>query len=318
MAHQVFMDRIDTLACTEVKGVITSMTRVARIRGLESIDYEVLQEALDDAGVPKYGDKLTSSLDTVGEVGAFDALILIDRSIKMVGDDPHYSDVTLLYKHALEEEASQRLDNPFSIGNIATGVGSGIIYGRTRCTVQQRPQNFYYKTQLEDNPDDPEGDQIPVKTKTLITVSHDFTKDSVGSSEFAGRVNTQGGVIQVQQPMKVFDFSGVINTPVPWLLANTLIASINEEIWQGEDEYTWMCTEVHWQIMSTGIYKFYFQFTHNPDTWLYTPIWTDPRTNRPHPKAVSGVDYFDIHWHEELDYNSVFGAFFEVWEPDLV
>lgn len=294
-----FIDRIDTLEAHERKGVIVELTRVCRIVNLRGVDYTALSAALDAIDVPIYGDKL--------EGAGYEALVVVDRNVKMVGEDPNYSDVTIIYKQPLDEEAAQSLDTPInSISDNSLGVG--VIYGRMRCSLQQKPTNFY----IERNEDG------TLREGKFITVKHDFTNNFDKSDpNFGGKIDVQGGSINVQQPAKVFSFGGVLTIENPWVLADLLIASINKTMWQGESELTWMCTEVQYEVLTLGKYKFGFQFTNNQDTWLYTPIWTNPFNGKPHPNAVEGKDYYHIHYHREVDFNAVFGGFFENWNPEI-
>lgn len=293
----VYIDSIVDLACSEKRGVIHSLTRKARVLGLEDVDYTSLQSALTSAGVPVFGNRLVG-------VG-FEALLLADRAVKMVDGDPGAADVLLYYKHPLDEEGIQSLGKPNSISNSA-GTGQGVIWGRMRTTVQQRSVDFYTV---------PPQDQDPAK-RVKIKVFHDFSKGPPETG-YDPVVNEQGGTIQVQTPQKVYDFSGWMTTPSPWLVAKQMTAVINSTPFQGDPPFQWMCTEVHYEIMTLFRYKFYFQFTHNPDSWLYRPIWIYQDTGKPHPNPISGQDYFDVHYHNEVDFNNVFIGFFGQWGAPL-
>lgn len=304
MPPTLWINSVKTLSCAMRKGVVHELTQRILAQGLELEDHEALLEAFEDSDLPQYGDKLD------GE--GFEALIAVDHHMTLL-DDPGWAEITVTYKHPLEEEAAQNLSHPIigSIFDTETGEGQFQIYGKMRCSLQQKPTNFFPIRYSDGS----------IADEQPIVVFHDFRRNPGETAGIASQLDgnltsKQGGVINVQQPTAVYNFGGVIETDRPWLLSKLLIGSINKYPWLAEDEFTWMCTEVAWQILTLNKFRFDFQMTNNQDTWLYTPVWVNPENNKPHPKPVEGEDYWDIHYHREVGFDEIFGAFFENFTQD--
>lgn len=273
----VKIDRIDTLRATERNGVIRNLTRRARVINLTSTDYTVLWTSLAQAGIPASGSRLTGT--------GFEELILVERSPAIV--DEATVDVDLGYEHVLD--GNQDLIDPSG--------QRGIIYGKTRCSIQQTTTNFYRAN--------------GVGPQQQVIVAHRFPEDD---PDYPDETVEQGGEITVFLAQRNLQFEGFIDTRAPWALANALIASINSGSWCNQGPHEWMCTEVQWQRWKEGRYKFSFEFQHNSDTWNPTAVFVDQRTGKPPPNLVANVGYQTIPYHKLVNYNRAFNSYFEGWQ----
>lgn len=289
------IDHVDMLSCSEKGGVISSLTRLAMVTGLEEgdLDYQVLWKVLHQAGIPQ----VPSGLDGVG----FEHLVLVDRDAKIL-NDRQSANVTLVYATLLN---NQEITNPFGIDDTGNNTaGNGILYGKMKCSIQQKPANFYW-----DKTVDP-----PVKV--VPTVSHRFPKTD---GRYPGETVIQGGEFQAVQTAKNFQVEGYRNTPNPGRVAKSLIAKVNSLAWNDEQPREWLCAEVAYYIMGMGTkgskriprYRFSMEFQHNPDTWDATLVFLDQRTGRPPPGLVDGVGIKSIPYLEGINFDLVLNASFE-------
>ncbi len=119
MTEHVYIDRIDQLEATERYGVVVRLVRRARVIGLDaSGDYQVLMEALTEAGIPASMTPLTGAPN----------LVLVERNPKL--NDDRTVDVDLIYEHALNE--AQDLNNP----------PFGIVIGECQASLNQVTSNL--------------------------------------------------------------------------------------------------------------------------------------------------------------------------------
>jgi hypothetical protein len=338
----VLQDRIDTLELEERNGVIRSMTRVCRVMFKpEEVkgNYQILSQsllALDAVGLTYLSD--------LSGVDRYDALVLVGRSPKLVGD-PGCVDVTLKYEHVLDGP-NQNLHRP----------KSGVIFGKGRTSIAEKSTNFYY----------PYGD--PKNGKVQILTSHAFKSSDVEVAAMNLTPNFpmtvfQGGEVNIPFPQANFKLQGVIlGISDPWKVASAFIACINVKEWLTRPALTWICSEVEWDVLDVGFqnparqgYKFGFEFQYNLDGWWPTVVFNDQRTGRPpanvrpattinpedkpDAKAVNPVDgsigvksymvnpyteglpsyatviqpagYWDVPCLKPVNFDQLFGAYFE-------
>ena len=83
----VYIDRLTTLAAVEDRGAVIQLTRQALVVGLAETDFDVIFEALDEAGVPAAGSTPTG----------YDNLVLVKRSPTLVPGEQSKVLVTLEY-----------------------------------------------------------------------------------------------------------------------------------------------------------------------------------------------------------------------------
>jgi hypothetical protein len=126
-----------------------------------------------------------------------------------------------------------------------------------------------------------------------------------------GQTKTQTGEITVMQPNENFKLQGQIFTTNPRAVKIALLTAINSVPWMDEDAFTWMCVEVSYEPLYVAWqWSFSFEFQHNPDTWLPTPIFNDQRIGRPPPGLLPGFGYRQIHYHPEVDFEKYFNKTF--------
>lgn len=111
------IDTEDMLEASEVDGAFTRVVRRVRVVDLEDTDYEVLQSALDAAGVPAAGDELGST-----------GLFLKERNPRLVNKG--CVDVDLVYLPAN------------SNGGVGQSFESGLVLGESSATLNQVESNL--------------------------------------------------------------------------------------------------------------------------------------------------------------------------------
>lgn len=282
MAPQVKIDHIDTLSMKEVNNAITELVRRAIVTGMTNTDYKILRDSLAQAGVPAYG----SSLDGVG----FEGLVLVERSPRVLNDDNGTVHVDLVYQPSINNQ------------ELPGRNGRGNIYGTGRASVAQKSTNFYV----------PYGGSIqPIQSAQQITVKHTFPNDD---PDYPGLEVIQGGEVSVYIPEANFSFEAFINVANPWGSVAAVLGKINNGTFLSQPAYCWMCTEVQFQMVKPGRYKFKFEFQLNLDTWDPQAVFIDQRTGRPPPNLVPGEGYKQIPYNARVNFPAVFGTIFEGYQ----
>ncbi len=287
-----YIDRIDTLNLVERLGVVRSLTRKARVtfdRTAETpSDFSILGAALDALPAPNTPFSLITPADGYldSRYLKFDALVLVERRADLIDQEKYAVDVTLQYEHlaagpnqALVAGDEQQYPNR-----------RGLIFGKGRCSVQEKTTNFYrYRGQ---------GDRIQILT------GHTFPQWDTGvvamllDPQYPMTV-VQGGEVTIPFPSANFQIQGVMTTSDPWRVADQFIAHINGVPWLGHEPYYWLCSEVGWEVLDpAGVtddmgfvqssYQFTFEFQYNFDKWDPTVAFNDQRTGRPPAGVVQG------------------------------
>lgn len=336
---QMFIDRIDNLSLVERNGAIRSLTRKALvvIDGLDVLpqDFQVL-----NATMAFLDSELITPMSAVPADTGYSGLRLIERNPTLL-NDPRFVEVILKYEHILDGPNQQLVNPP-----------SGLLFGKGRCSITQRSTNFYY----------PHGDRS--KDRIQILVAHTYTDPRMGIiGQYLGPdlPNTikQGGEINVPVPVANFQMQGLIAIVNPWAVGQRFIARINKESWLNKPAKTWICSEVQWDILdprvgSVGIdkiqieplYRFGFEFQHDPDGWDPTVVFIDQRTGRPpfdidkepgefpdpdFPEAdifsyranpitdnLQPAGFWTVPYNALVNFNELFGAFFEGFnDPEI-
>lgn len=330
MPKVVHLDRISLLECIERNGVVRSLTRMATVTGLEdNIDYQVLMDALDQAGVPKYG----ATLD--GE--NLRMLRLVDRHPRLLNDDKGTVEVTLTYDHVIDGP-----NQDIAVGPDPTGVdpppeeggeleNTGNLYGKIRCSIHQTKRNEYF-----DWPDPVPGFVLvgPVEKKTIL-LRHTYPQ---GDKDFGGQPDEQSGEMEVFEPRIDQQISGWIITDNPYKILKSIVAKTNYKPWADGNPREWMCTEGTAEIgtstqfvydenndpvlnddgtqqVKKGKYLFTFEFQHNPLTWDVAVYYVNPRTGRPPKGLVEGEGKKRIKYYQQVDFNNFFKVNLEGFIP---
>lgn len=269
-----YIDHVENLEQVEKNGVIRALTRLVRVMFNEAEiedhkDFSRLKEAYN--AVDPQGFPMPLPFSGLSEPG-YDALVLVERSAKLVEKEPSFVDVTLKYEHILDGP-NQELQAP--LGNI--------LYGKGRSSIVEKTTNFYRK---EGNPNAP---------RTLILAAHSFNPQEKGlSGQFAFPLLPytiiQGGEVSIPYPQENFSLTGVITVDNPHRITRDFVSKINKDRWLGQPKHTWICSEVQWQVLSpkNGIYQFNFEFQYSVDTWNPTVVFHDQRTGRPPAKVREG------------------------------
>lgn len=282
MAPTAKIDRFDTLEMVERFGNIATVTRKAIVTGLEGVDFSVMYDALEAAGIPEANAKLDNTGSSAG-------LRVRERSVKMV--DKGTAEVLIRYGLLNDEGQS------FSAGGFESAVFNvPALSGRMSCSVQQTTTNLY------EDPDDDDG------IKRTIILQHTWP---LSDPDYPGKTVQQSGEIQVFVPQKTYVVEGYAHYYSPNTIADSVIGCVNDRKWLSGDENTWMCTEVTWKyagsktgdpVGASDYYHMSFQFQHNPDTWNPTAVFIDERTGRPPENLVAGEGYQYIRYHKAVNF----------------
>lgn len=187
---EAFVDRVDELSADEEDGVIKRVTRRVRVVGLTDTSYQVLFSALEEAGVPAYGDLLPGAPN----------LFLRRRSPRLVEGEPGVVDVDLVYEHTATSQG-QSIDDPVF----------GVLLGEVDATVNSVKANKDVFGQLfqlshtypEDDPDFPgepkiQGGEVEflqpqttfsfrgVRTTTAPWLEQRFLLSTVNATDWSG------------------------------------------------------------------------------------------------------------------------------------
>ncbi len=276
-----YIDRIDNLTFTERNGVIRSLTRKARVlfSRTETIppDFSVLSAATAVCPIP-----YSQPMDMTGTaIAGYKHLALVERTPSVVENDTSVVDVILKYDHILDGP-NQGLIKPFR----------GKIFGKGRSSIADKTTNFFVPNGGDSFVD---GDDKRIQ----LLAAHCFIpKDPGAASQCQDptllQTALQGGEISVPFPQANFGFQGYIYTSAPWNTVWKYIARINLLLWCGKPPFTWICSEVQFEVLdpspvtvpagitaNTPLYKFSFEFQYNVDTRNPTVVFHDQRTGRP-------------------------------------
>lgn len=286
-----YVDRVDTLSCTEDRGVIRSLTRKVRVIFSAA---ELAEGGRIDAAVCVGALKVcdTQGLEANSVIGnvrdaddRYAPLTLVKRTASLVDGEPSVVDVVLQYEHIMDGPNQQLMAPP-----------QGYIYGKGKTSIVQKSTNNYF----------PYGIRTDPAKRTQILVSHQFPDWETGIAAVPFNPNYprtifQGGEIDIPYPQSNYGFAGIVRTNAPRKLAGRIIATINEVEWQGDPPLTWICSEIQWEVLDPGeapadgltSYKMQFEFQYNVDTWDPTVVFIDQRTGRPPANVLKATDEDD-------------------------
>ena len=267
---QAYIDRVDNLSLVERLGVVRSLTRKARVILNPSEgkgDYSTLSVALSVCPAP---------MSTATALG-YESLVLVGREPQVVENDPTVIDVILRYEHILDGPNQSLIPPAGAVGAFSP---PRVLYGKGRCSITEKTTNFYVPPGLPNIP----ANRIQIQTAyTYYNLDPNVAGQCVLGPQLPWTIK-QGGEITVPFPQGNFQLSGYIKlVGNPYILANQFIAKINQEAWMGQNAFTWICSEVQWDIMDVKnrLYRFGFEFQYNIDTWNPTVVFIDARFGKP-------------------------------------
>lgn len=137
-------------------------------------------------------------------------------------------------------------------------------------------------------------------------------KLEVFEPDHPGQTFIQGGEIKLPFPQSNVVVEGVLRTNDPWAAKRGIHRKINSIPWLGEDRWTWICSDVEFEIVNPRLsstyangvrtlpdgnpvqrlYRFKFEFQHDPDTWDPVVTFIDKRTGLP-PSDIKAPDVID-------------------------
>ncbi|MCC6797711.1 MAG: hypothetical protein IT366_21540 [Candidatus Hydrogenedentes bacterium] len=151
-----------------------------------------------------------------------------------------------------------------------------------------------------------------------ITVSHTFP---AGDDDYANETVTQGAEVDVLSPQTTIVMEGIIRTAYPHYISGNSAGYLNAIYWAGGAPYTWMCTDVRWELFqppdTNSIntldwflprWKFTFEFLYEPETHIPYAIYRDERINLPPPNLVANSGYTAVDWYPVGDFNQLYAV----------
>lgn len=149
-----------------------------------------------------------------------------------------------------------------------------------------------------------------------IVLQHTFPADD---PDYPSETKDQGGTISVLRPQTTIVFQGVLRTAYPHYISSWWSGYLNSYYWAGGAPYTWMCTDVRWDLLDTsgdGVYStldffmpvwnFTFEFLYDSNTHIPVAVFNDPRDNRPPINLVANTGYKAIDAYPLRDFNELF------------
>ncbi len=271
MATLAKIDKITLLEAQERHGALQRLVRVAEVSGITATSWELLTEALDDAGVPVYGSVLTND----SSKNAYD-LVLVERNPSII--DKGRVKVELVYENFSNIE--QDLSNP----------RWGVVLGEVKSNISQKTSNV-----------DIDGN--------LITVQHVYPADDPNHANETltqgGEVSyyeSQRSV--VVRGLKTTRTPWIISDNIVGFVNEAGWSGGIARSWMCI-ACTW---KLSW--VSGGDHRYFmnFEFQHDPDTWDPTVTFIDDVTNKPPSGLVAGVGYKTIEKVAACDFDEVIGA----------
>lgn len=293
MSADVHIDRIDVLQMTETRGgptnagVVTSMTRVARVVNIISddtgealSDVRVLQQALTDV----FQENASFAIGQA-PVG-FPDLICIERQVRLIPGQRDAVDVVCKY-----ERRGLSLD---SIGFIDDAPGGDdpqfIVRGsagtRTITTQKQR-------------------DGVTDLNVAPYTYPANYWIESKRNKTDEYQVAD----MQVLFPSASLEFSFRFVTSTPGVIARNWAEHVNSAAWNAGAPRTWMCTRVDFEqqdfVPENKVWDFTIAFEHDETTWDNKVFFRDPSTGRkPNNLLPEGLNEYTVIWHPELNFST--------------
>lgn len=268
------LDKMDTLRTVERDGVLLSVTRSAMVEVNTGLGAAAMGAALDELGVPTYGDRLDNTFLSPGF-----SLIVRQREVDVI--DEGITRVTINYENAYQiDNMPDRFDSPFM----------GAMQGEVRCNVQQKTSNL-----------DGYGNQV--------VLYHLYPEDD---PNFPNQLRAQGGEFSYFAAQRSFSITGIKETPAPWAIANSITGRVNLFPFSGEAPRTWLCVGCNWKPQGAyyGATRFYmtFDFQFDPDTWDPTVVFIDEVTGKPPPNLILNEGIKMIRKHQAVDFEWVIGT----------
>ena len=270
----VTLDLISFLEADERDGMLQRLVRVAYVSGISGItDYSVLTSALDEAGVPAYGDTLTENTANNEYY-----MRLVERNPRLIDKDK--VEIQLVYESILN--SPQFLHDP----------RANQILGSVRCSIQQKTSST-----------NKFGDEVTVQYTYPADDSYNRSGTDEQGVEFqyyeAQRSVVIEGIKIEQMPWLIANrIVGRVNS-VPFsgeAVRTWLCTACNwRPGWQG-------------RAVSNNHYYMDFEFQFDADTWDPVVRWIDPNTGRPPKDLVQDVGIKTIEKLEEVDFEDIIGA----------
>jgi hypothetical protein len=296
-----YIDRLDTLSYVERHGAIRSLTRKVRVKFQDfdqPRDFSVLSVAMTTIEADPHGMKPFSiPLDINGNpLLGYNDLRLVERSPSLAENDPSTVDIILKYEHVLDGPNQDFSSDIGIIDEDGTPLTDKVLYAKGKASIVEKTTNFFISPELD--PTDPNN-------REQISVSYTFPISDMGIAGMPlmpgiPRTVEQGGEVNIPFPQENFTLVGFLRTATPRRTANLFIAKVNADTWLEKPPFTWICSEVQWEMMltdtkigypwlGTPLYKFQFEFQYNIDTWKPTVVFLDQRTGRPPAGVVDQV-----------------------------
>ncbi len=276
MATTARIDKVTLLEANERHGALRRLVRLVEVSGIQSTSWALLTEALDDAGVPQYGARLTE--DSANNASD---LVLVER-IPMIVDSDKVK-IELVYENFADLE--QDLTNPHT----------GIVIGEVKCNISQKTSNL-----------DIDGNPITV-THTYPAEDQNHGGETLTQGGEIQYYEPQRSIII--QGIKVTNTHWLITDRIVGFVNEEAWSGGAARTWMCT-ACTW---KLSW-LGASGArhrYSMNFEFQHDLDTWDPTVTFIDDVTNKPPAGLVVDVGYKQVTKVRATDFERVLGVWLQ-------
>ena len=271
------LDGMTLLEATERNGALRRLVRVAHVSGITSSDWDILTQALNEAGIPQFGDVLS----TVAEDKGGQDMVLVERNPKILSKT--HAEIHLVYENFADIE--ENLDNPVAIR----------ILANMRVNLNQKSTNL-----------DGDGKQVTVSYTYASIPGHDdglVTQGVEFSYYEPQRTMFVRGIKQTGAPWLIAN-NCIGKTNIKWFALEEpgmwLCMACD---WKLAHRNTSSGREIE--------YYMNFEFQFNPDGWDPSVTFIDEVTGKPPPNLIEGTGYKTVTKYKRADFEDQIGAKFQ-------
>jgi hypothetical protein len=140
-----------------------------------------------------------------------------------------------------------------------------------------------------------------------LIVEYEYPAD-YAIAAYRGKTIQQGATASVFMTQTTLVASGLVNTDYPYTITSFFANSVNALWFSGGAPRTWYCNKCaaspHDMGVSPRLWRFDFEFIHNPIGWDQDYWFTDPNTGQPPPDLVAGTGIKPLQWYAEVHYGA--------------
>jgi len=267
------IDGMTLLEATERNGALRRLVRVAHVSGIESTDWDILTQALKEAGLPEFGDVLS----TVAEDKGGQDLVLVERNPKILSKT--HAEIQLVYENFADIE--ENLDTPVAIK----------ILANMRVNLNQKTSNL-----------DKDGKQVTVSYTYSGDENHDdglVTQGVEFSYYEPQRTMFVRGIKKTGTPWLIAN-NCIGKTNIKWFALEKpgywLCMACDWKLAHRGDNISYFMN---------------FEFQFNPDGWDPSVTFIDDVTGKPPPNLIKETGYKTVEKYERADFETEIGSKFQ-------